>query len=162
LEVDGRGVTAKNVKARVREILVDWLPQHGYELWDVEFAGPRAGRNLNVYVDREGGMGTDDCEFVSRYLSDRLDEADMIEGNYYLIVSSPGMDRPLLTDEHFVRYKGVPVDVSLYRGLDGRKRYSGALGERTADTLFIFTEEDGREVGIPREYVSKVRLQVIF
>jgi ribosome maturation factor RimP len=72
------------------------------------------------------------------------------------------MDRPLLTDAHFARYKGAPVDVSLYKGVDGRKRYSGILGERTGDTLFIFTEEDGREVGLPREYVSKVRLRVIF
>jgi ribosome maturation factor RimP len=107
-------------------------------------------------------MGTDDCETISRYLGRRLDDEDLIEGNYYLIVSSPGMDRPLLTDAHFARYKGTPVDVSLYKGVDGRKSYSGLLGERTDDTLFIVMENDGREVGLPRDLVSKVRLRVVF
>jgi ribosome maturation factor RimP len=146
----------------VRELLSDWLPSHGYELWDVEFVKSGVGRSLNVYVDRDGGMGTDDCELVSRYLEDRLDESGVIEGAYYLVVSSPGMDRPLLTDEHFARYRGAPVDVSLYRGVDGSKTYSGILGERSADTLFILTEDEKREVALPRELVSKVRLQVIF
>ncbi|MDR2162623.1 MAG: ribosome maturation factor RimP [Clostridiales Family XIII bacterium] len=155
-------MTAKNVKARVKELLADWLPPRGYELWDVEFVRSGAGRHLNVYVDKDSGMSADDCELVSNYLGDRLDEENLIEGGYYLIVSSPGMDRPLLTDGHFARYKGAPVDVSLYKGVDGRKRYSGILGERTADTLFIFAGDDRREVGLPREYVSKVRLQVIF
>jgi ribosome maturation factor RimP len=153
---------AKNIKTRVTELLSDWLPQHGYELWYVEFVKSGRDRNLNIYVDRDGGMGTDDCEAVSRYLGSRLDEEDLIEGNYYLIVSSPGMDRPLLTDGHFARYKGAPVDVSLYKGVDGRKSYSGLLGERTGDTLFIVMEDDGHEVGLPRDIVSKVRLRVVF
>jgi ribosome maturation factor RimP len=153
---------AKSVSARVRELLANWLPQHGYELWDIEFVKSGNNRNLNVYVDKEDGMGTDDCELVSRYLEKQLDEGDLIKGNYYLVVSSPGMDRPLLSDEHFARYRGAPVDVSLYKGVNGHKKYRGILGERTAEALFILTEDDGREVAIPREYVSKVRLQVIF
>ncbi|MDR1496301.1 MAG: ribosome maturation factor RimP [Clostridiales Family XIII bacterium] len=152
----------KSVKARVSELLVDWLPRHGYELWNVEFVKSGSGRDLNVYVDGRDGMSTDDCEFVSRYLEARLDEESLIEGAYCLVVSSPGMDRPLLTDEHFERYRGAPVDVSLYKGVDGRKTYSGVLGERTADTLTLLGENGGREIELPREYVSKVRLQVIF
>jgi ribosome maturation factor RimP len=160
---DREGETiAKNIKAKVSELLADWLPSHGYELWDVEFVKSGAGRSLNVYVDKDGGMGTDDCEVVSRYLEGRLDEDGAIEGAYSLVVSSPGMDRPLLTDEHFARYRGAPVDVSLYKGVNGQKTYSGLLGERTADTLFLLSEEGTREVGLPRELVSKVKLQVIF
>jgi ribosome maturation factor RimP len=174
----------RNVTARVRELLEDWLPEQGYELWNVEYVKSGRERNLNVYIDRlpaadtgaqggdaaglgahgdavRQGIGTDDCEAVSRYLSDRLDADDLIEGNYYLVVSSPGMDRPLLTDAHYARYEGVPVDVSLYKGVDGRKSYSGVLGARTDSELIIFAE-DGREVRLPRELVSKVRLQVIF
>ncbi|MDR0518909.1 MAG: ribosome maturation factor RimP, partial [Clostridiales Family XIII bacterium] len=100
-------------------------------------------------------------ELVSRYLSDRLDEEDFISGNYYLIVSSPGMDRPLLTDGHFERYRGALVDVSLYKGVDGRKSYSGTLVERTDDSVTI-VDDDGREVNLPRDFVSKVKLQVVF
>jgi ribosome maturation factor RimP len=155
-------MSAKNVKERVRELLADWLPSNGYELWNVEFVKSGNSRNLNVYVDKESGMGADDCEVVSKYLSGKLDEDDLIDGNYYLIVSSPGMDRPLLTDAHFIRYKGTPVDVSLYKGVDGLKAYGGILGERTADTLYIIMEDDRREVALPRGLVSKVRLQVRF
>jgi ribosome maturation factor RimP len=153
---------ARNVKARVNELLADWLTQRGYELWNIEFVKSGNDRNLNIYVDKDGGMGTDDCECVSKYLSERLDEENLIEGKYYLIVSSPGMDRPLLTDEHFARYKGTPVDVSLYKGVDGRKTYGGILGERTADSLYIVLEDDDREIALPRKLVSMVRLQVRF
>jgi ribosome maturation factor RimP len=155
-------MSAKNVKERVRELLVGWLPPRGYELWNVEFVKSGQNRNLNVYVDKASGMSADDCEIVSKYLSEKLDEEDLITGNYYLIVSSPGMDRTLLTDEHFIRYKGSAVDITLYKGVNGRKAYGGILGERTADTLYIITEDDGREVALPRELVSKVRLQVRF
>jgi ribosome maturation factor RimP len=183
-------MSAKNVTARIKELLSDWLPGQGYELWNIEFVKSGHDRNLNVYIDRlpepsganednraeedgsantaaggaeiRGGIGTDDCERVSKYLSERLDEEELIDGNYYLIVSSPGLDRPLLTDEHFARYRGVPVDVSLYRGVDGRKKYSGILGNRTDACLTIVRKEDGCEVALPRELVSKVRLQVIF
>jgi ribosome maturation factor RimP len=117
--------------------------------------------NLNVYIDQADGIGTDDCEIVSRYLSERLDADDLIEQNYYLIVSSPGMDRPLLTEEHYKRYAGTPVDVSLYKGVDGQKAYSGVLKERT-DTHLLLTVDGGEEIALPRELISKVRLQVIF
>ncbi|MDR1042422.1 MAG: ribosome maturation factor RimP [Clostridiales Family XIII bacterium] len=155
-------MSVKNVKDRVRELLADWLPPRGYELWNVEFVKAGASRNLNVYVDKASGMSADDCEVVSRYLSEKLDEEELITGNYYLIVSSPGMDRTLLTDEHFTRYKGSAVDITLYKGVNGRKAYGGVLGERTADTLYVVTEDDGIEVALPRELVSKVRLQVRF
>jgi ribosome maturation factor RimP len=105
-------MSGRNVKERVRELLAGWLPSHGYELWNVEFVKAGADRNLNVYVDKESGMSADDCEFVSRHLSGKLDAEDLIDGNYYLIVSSPGMDRTLLTDRHFTRYKGSAVDIT--------------------------------------------------
>jgi ribosome maturation factor RimP len=155
-------MSGRNVKERVRELLADWLPSRGYELWNVEFVRSGADRNLNVYVDKASGMSADDCEVVSRYLSEKLDEEELIDGNYYLVVSSPGMDRTLLTDGHFTRYKGSAVDITLYKGVDGRKAYGGILGERTADTRDIVSEDDGREVALPRELVSKVRLQVRF
>jgi ribosome maturation factor RimP len=142
-------------------MLADFLPGHGYELWNVEYIKTGRDYNLNVYIDKEEGIGTDDCEIVSRYLNDRLDEEDLIANNYYLIVSSPGMDRPLLTDEHYKRYTGTPVDVSLYKGVGGSKTYSGVLIGRTEDMLLIRTE-NGEETALPRELVSKVRLQVIF
>jgi ribosome maturation factor RimP len=154
-------MAGKNITETAKNMLVAFLDEHGYELWNIEFV--KAGKDfyLNVYIDSEQGITTDDCELVSRYLEGRLDEADPIDTNYYLVVSSPGMDRALLTDAHYERYSGTPVDVSLYKGFEGSKSWSGVLGARTAETLTI-TDESGREIAIPRELVSKVRLQVLF
>ncbi|MDR0850933.1 MAG: ribosome maturation factor RimP [Clostridiales Family XIII bacterium] len=154
-------MAGKNITETARQMLSAFLPEHGYELWSIEFVKTGKDFYLNVYIDSEKGVTTDDCEVVSRYLESRLDEEDPIDTNYYLVVSSPGMDRMLLTDAHFERYSGTPVDVSLYKGFEGKKIWSGALGVRTEDTLTI-TDENGCERSIPRALVSKVRLQVIF
>ncbi|MEG1584551.1 MAG: ribosome maturation factor RimP, partial [Anaerovorax sp.] len=85
---------------------------------------------LRVYIDSESedtGIGTDDCEKVSRFLSGRLDELDPIEQNYYLEVSSPGMDRALLKDSDYEKYAGKMVDITLYKAIDGKKNISGIL-----------------------------------
>ena len=90
---------------------------------------------LRVYIDRTddsaGGIGTDDCEKVSKFISARLDELDPIEQNYYLEVSSPGMDRALLKESDYVRFAGRWVNVTLYQGLNGKKTFFRQAG-RTA------------------------------
>ena len=86
----------------VERELEEFLPQHGYELYLTEYVKEGKDWYLKVYVDKpDGGITVDDCEVVSRWLSDRLDELNPIERNYYLMVSSPGMDRPLVRDEHY-------------------------------------------------------------
>jgi ribosome maturation factor RimP len=152
-------MSRKDVVKTVRELLGERLPELGYELWNVEYVKSGSDFNLNVFIDKPGGISTGDCEAVSKYLGARLDERDIIGDSYYLIVSSPGMDRALLTDEHFARYAGSEVDVSLYRGVNGTKKLSGTLKSRDEDKLVLIT--DGEELEIPRDAVSKVRLAVI-
>ncbi|MDR2486540.1 MAG: ribosome maturation factor RimP [Clostridiales Family XIII bacterium] len=143
---------------RVRAKLETFLEENGYELWNVEWNSAGGSPSLTVTIEKDGGIGTDDCEFVSR----RLDWLDnYIQPGYDLIVSSPGMDRPLLTDAHFARYIGTPVDVKLYKGVDGSRKYGGELVGRDEETLTIRLE-DGTEKSFPRTVVSGVRLQVIF
>jgi ribosome maturation factor RimP len=149
----------KDIVSKVREILGEQLPDLGYELWNVEYVKAGKDYELTVYIDKPGGIGTDDCEAVSKRLGGRLDEEGAIETAYYLIVSSPGLDRPLLTDEHYARYTGSEVDVSLYKGINGAKKLSGVLAGRTETELML--DIDGGELRIPRELVSKVRLKVI-
>jgi ribosome maturation factor RimP len=152
-------MSRKDVVKTVRDLLDERLPELGYELWNVEYVKSGRDFNLNVYIDKAGGISTDDCEVVSKYLGAKLDELDLIDDAYYLIVSSPGLDRALLTDEHFKRYEGAEVDVSLYKGVNGTKKLSGTLKSRSEDKLVLIT--DGRELEIPREVVSRVRLAVI-
>jgi ribosome maturation factor RimP len=149
----------KDIVRTVRGLLEERLPEMGCELWNVEYGKSGADFNLTVFIDKPGGIGTDDCEAVSRYLGAKLDEADLIADSYYLIVSSPGLDRPLLTDAHYEKYAGSEIDVGLYKGVNGTKKLSGTLEKRTETELILTV--GGERVVIPRELVSTVRLKVI-
>lgn len=131
----------KKVTQVVEELLADFLEQEGYELYHSEFVKEGSDWFLRVYIDfkPENGAGeryvsTDDCEKVSRFLSEKLDESDPIEQNYYLEVSSPGMDRPLITPEHYARYVGEEVEIRLYKAIDGVKNIQGTLESFDAET----------------------------
>ena len=99
----------------------------GCSLWDVEYVKEAGCWFLRVYIDKEEGVSIDDCEAVSRPLSDILDEADPIEGSYTFEVSSAGADRILKKPEHFAQFQNEEVEVRLYRPRDGRKDFVGLL-----------------------------------
>lgn len=151
----------KRIIDTVGEILCEYLPKNGYSLYHSEFV--KEGRDwfLRVYIDKEDGpMSTTDCEEISRYLSEELDKRDPIEQNYYLVVSSPGLDRELVTKEHFEAYMGEDVDISLYKAIDGEKMLTGQLVLRTDDEIKILAE--GGEIAIPLQNVAKTKLTIKF
>lgn len=111
----------------VAQLAAPVVEQAGCSLWDVEYVKEAGEWFLRVYIDKEGGVSIDDCEAVSRPLSDLLDEADPIEGSYTFEVSSAGADRVLKKPEHFALFQGQEVEVKLYRPRDGRKDFVGAL-----------------------------------
>ena len=134
----------KKITDVVTELAGEYLAENGYELYNTEFV--KEGRDwfLRVYIDKapvaetedaetedeaeeQAYISTEDCEKVSRFLSEKLDESDPIEQNYYLEVSSPGMDRPLITPEHYERYVGHEVEIKLYKAIDGVKNINGVL-----------------------------------
>jgi len=140
--------------------------ENGYELSRVEFIKEADSWYLRIFVDKlaENGyvsMSMEDCEAVSRYLSSKLDEIDPITQNYYLEVSSPGLDRPLITERDFERFIGEMVDVKLYHPLAGKKVLLGRL-EGLSDGIITITDEKGKEKAFPKEQASKVSLAVIF
>ena len=163
----------KKITEIVEEITADFLGQNGLELYNSEFVKEGKDWFLRVYIDKlpkEGADGnveeeyvsTDDCESVSRFLSAELDRLDPIEQNYYLEVSSPGLDRVLLKEKDFIRFCGHMVDISLYKAVDGKKAYQGTLKGLTDDNKIVITDEKGEEIEFPREQVAKTRLAVIF
>lgn len=137
-----------------------FVEQAGCTLWDVEYVKEAGEWFLRVYIDREGGVCIDDCEAVSRPLSDALDEADPIEGSYVLEVSSAGADRPLKKPAHFQQFLGAEVDVRLYRPLDGRKEYTGVLKGYDGGDVTIETAGEART--FVKKDVAQVRLTVHF
>ena len=128
----------------------------GCTLWDVEYVKEAGTWFLRVYIDREGGVSIDDCEAVSRPLSDLLDEADPIEGGYTFEVSSAGADRALKKPEHFARFLGAEVEVRLYRPRDGRKEYVGVL--KGYEDGNVTLDGNGGETVFTKQEIALVRL----
>ena len=162
----------KKITELVEEITADFLAENGLELYNSEFVKEGKDWFLRVYIDRqqeeetedkeEVYVSTDDCEKVSRFLSEELDRLDPIEQNYYLEVSSPGLDRELIKEKDFIRFCGRLVDISLYKAIDGKKTYQGILKGLTEDNSIVITDEKEEEIEFPREQVAKARLAVIF
>ena len=163
----------KKITEIVEEITADFLAEKGLELYNSEFVKEGKDWFLRVYIDRlpkedadgnveEECVSTDDCEGVSRFLSSELDRLDPIEQNYYLEVSSPGLDRALIKEKDFIRFSGRMVDISLYKAVDGKKTYQGILKGLTEDNKIVITDENEKEIEFPREQVAKTRLAVIF
>lgn len=111
----------------VAQLAEPFVEAAGCSLWDVEYVKEAGEWFLRVYIDKEDGVSINDCEAVSRPLSDKLDEVDPIEGSYTFEVSSAGADRALKTPAHFAQFMGEDVEVRLYRARDGQKNYVGAL-----------------------------------
>ena len=131
--------------------------EQGCTLWDVEYVKEAGTWFLRVYIDKEGGVSINDCEAVSRPLSDKLDEVDPIEGSYVLEVGSAGADRVLKKPEHFAAYIGSEVEVRFYRPQDGKKELVGVLagyenGNVTLEGDLHFEKKD----------IAQVRLHVTF
>ena len=128
----------------------------GCTLWDVEYVKEAGSWFLRVYIDKEGGVSIDDCEAVSRPLSDLLDQADPIEGSYTFEVSSAGADRALKKPEHFTRFRGSEVEVKLYRPREGRKEFVGVLkGYEIGD---VTLDVNGAETRFSKQEIALVRL----
>ena len=132
----------------------------GCSLWDVEYVREAGQWFLRISIDKEGGVSINDCEAVSRPLSDALDEADPIEGSYVLEVSSAGADRPLKKPEHFDAFMGAEVEVRLYRAVDGRKDHVGTLSGYENGDVTIETA-DGPRTFVKKD-VAQTRLYVRF
>lgn len=128
----------------------------GCKLWDVEYLKEAGTWFLRIYIDREGGVSIDDCEAVSRPLSDLLDEADPIEGSYTLEVSSAGADRALKKRSHFAAFLGAEVEVKLYRPREGRKEFVGRLKKYEGGNVTL--ETDGGEAVFTKQEIALVRL----
>ena len=144
----------------VRELALPIVEKAGCSLWDVEYVKEAGEWFLRVYIDKEGGVSIDDCEAVSRPLSDLLDEKDPIEGSYTFEVSSAGADRALKKPEHFARYLGEQVEVRLDRPREGRKEYVGAL--KSYEDGAVTLETGAGELTFEKAEVAQARLHVVF
>lgn len=149
------------VEKLVEELVTPIIEAANYELVDIEFKKEGPHRYLRVYVDKPGGITLDDCQVVSEELSEKLDELDPIPENYFLEVSSPGIDRPLKKDKDFEKFKDSLVEVKLFEAINGQKVIEGQLMGLEGNAIKLkINNNDILE--IPRDKVAITRLAIKF
>lgn len=155
-------MSKKSIKEIVSAELSGFLQEHGFELYHIEYSKEAKDWYLRVFIDRLDGsyISTEDCEVVSRYLGQRLDELDPIEQNYYLEVSSPGLDRPLLLPDHFKKYIGKEIDLTCYQPIDGKKSFTARLTDFQDHKVILALE--GKTIELMMEQIAKARLTIDF
>lgn len=129
----------------------------GYEFYYLEFVKEEGENYLRVYIDNNNGIGLDDCEKVSRRISEILDEEDPIHDSYYLEVSSPGIFRTLFTDEHLNRYLNSTISLNLNKLYEGKRKFEGKLMKFDSNNIII--NYKSIDLSIPRDIIDKIILK---
>jgi len=151
MALDARG-TAQEVSDLVAPALEDM----GFELVDVEYVSKQGRWVLRLFLDREGGVTIDDCARVSGEIGDLIEVTDIIDHEYVLEVSSPGIERPLKKKTDFQKAVGRKVNVRTIHPREGRRNYAGVLVRVEGDVITLLL--DGAEVSFPIEELEKANL----
>lgn len=148
-------------ESRTEKFLLPVLDEHQFELVDVEYVKEAGNWYLRAYIDKEGGITVDDCEVISRILSDWLDKEDFIQDSYIMEVSSPGLGRPLKKDKDFERSLGDEVEIRLFKARSKQKEFTGILKSYDKESVTIELE-DGTEETFARAELALIRLAFDF
>ena len=147
---------AKNIVSSVTELAQKIALENGLYVYDVEYQKEGKNQVLRVYVDKDGGITIDECEKVSRQLSECLDQDDLIQTAYQLEVSSPGTERKLSKDWHFEKVIGKQIELSLYAPIDGVKNLIGTLEKLENNCIYI--SYNGTLTEFPKDKVASSKL----
>ncbi len=153
----GRNRILAKISDLVTELVTPIMTETGCTLWEVEYVKEAGSWFLRVYIDKEEGISIEDCEAVSRPLSEILDEKDPIEGSYVLEVSSAGADRVLKQEAHFMQFLDSEIEVKLYRSKDGQKEWIGILKNWDKGDLTLQIGEE-QPVVFEKKEIAQVRL----
>ncbi len=150
----------ESYEAKTEELLLPIMETNGFELVDVEYVKEGSSWYLRAYIDKPGGITIDDCELVSRALSERLDSEDYISEAYILEVSSPGLLRPIKKEKDYKRNLEKEVEIRTYKMIDKKKEFVGTLTAFDKDTVTI--SEDGQERVFEKTEIALIRPYVEF
>ena len=142
-----------NIEEKVEKLLEPKIQEIGYELYDVEYA--KEGKNyfLRIIIDKPEGIDLNDCEKVNNEITDMLDEANYIKEQYFLEVSSPGIERVLRKDWQLEESIGQEVELKLFKPFNGEKLITGILNGFNEETINIDEQE------IPRKDISLIKIK---
>ena len=144
------------IEEKVESLVKDKIEKIGYELYDVIYTKEGSNKILRIVIDSEKGISLDDCEKVNNEIKETIDEANPIEEQYFLEISSPGIERLLRKDWQLKKFKGEEVNIKLFKkDENGKIEYTGTLGDITENTLDV--EVEGENTTIDRKIISQVK-----
>ena len=142
-----------SIEEKVESLVKKPIEEIGYELYDVEYSKEGKDYFLRIFIDKDSGIDLNDCEKVNDTISDILDEANYIKEQYFLEVSSPGIERVLRKDKHLEQNIGEEISIKLFKkDENGLKEYQGIL--KNFDNDFIKLEEN---IKIERKNISQIK-----
>ena len=151
----------EDYELRTQQLLEPILSANHFELYDVEYVKEGGNWFLRAYIDKENGITVDDCELVSRALSDLLDKHDYISDSYILEVSSPGLGRQLKKDKHFEKSIGEEVELRLFKPINKQKDFTGILMGFDQESITLTLENEDTMV-LKRSDIAMIRLTIDF
>ena len=144
----------KKIEENISQLVKAPVEKLGYELYDVEYRKQGKDYYITIYIDSENGITLEDCEKTSNELDEILDKADLIKEQYFLEISSPGLERTIRTDEHLQKAIGKEIEITLYTKIDNKKQYIGVLKAYNENSITIQNEE---EKEIDRKNISNIK-----
>lgn len=144
-----------SIEEKVENLLKFTINNLGYELYDVEYAKEGKDYFLRIFIDKENGIDLNDCEKVNNAINDLLDKADYIKEQYFLEVSSPGIERILRKDKHLETNIGTLVEAKLFRAVEKQKTIQGILKSFDKEKIILTTEE--KDIEISRKDISVIK-----
>ncbi len=134
------------IQDELEQLLAPTINDMGYELWGCEYLSQGKHSLLRIYIDKEDGIGIEDCQKVSHQVSALLDVEDPIPGYYSLEVSSPGIPRPLFNGEQYQRYIGEPVQVKTYKPVSGKRKLQGTIVSVSENSVVLNINGEDNEL----------------
>ena len=143
-----------NIEEKTENLISNTIKELGYELYDVEYVKEGKDYFLRVYIDSNNGIDLNDCEKVSESITELLDKEDYIKEQYFLEVSSPGIERILRKDKHLNANIGNEIQIKLFKPVEGQKQCKGILKAFDNHSITIL---DNAEINIDRKNISQIK-----
>ena len=145
-----------NIEEKVEELVTKPINDLGYTIYDVTYTKEGKDNYLRIFIDNEKGISLDDCEKVNNAITDLLDEANYIKDQYFLEISSPGIERHIRKEKHLKESLEKEINVKLFRAIDKQKEITGIL--KSFDETNIIIETQSQEISIERKNISSMKL----
>lgn len=144
-----------NIESKVESLILDTITKLGYDLYDIEYVKEGKDYFLRIYIDKSQGISLEDCEIVSNSITEILDEADYIKDQYFLEVSSTGIEKVLKNDKHLKGNINSKIQINLFKPLNGKKKQIGIL--KDFDNLNIIIKSELDEIKIDRKNIAQIK-----